>query len=344
MKSGKPPMPEVNMDEPDDPPKPERKVKRKRALIVGINYIGTENALGGCINDAIAERDMLIDKFGFPEKEVMLLTDDQDDLSQHPTKENMMAALEWLMQNAIEGDVLFFHYSGHGSQFPDETGEEEDGLNECLCPSDCMQNPWPDAVISDDYLNEIFFENLPDGVRLTCVYDCCHSGTMTDLSVTTGLDDVSGFGVAGDEGAGAARRMEPGVARKMDPPSHIMDKIKAQNQDNRPKKQVLATRALKKPTSVEPKTLWTVSGCQDNQTSADATINGKKQGALTWSLHQALRKANYNLTYYELLHASRKALRGNYTQIPNMQTTNADYFEQHYIGCGLECEDHDRDN
>merc|ERR1712007_260014 len=336
LHTGKPPMPEVNMDEPDDPPKPARKVKRKRALIVGINYIGTENELGGCINDATAERDVHIDHFGFKEKEVMLLSDDQPEMSQHPTKENMVAALDWLMKDAMDGDVLFFHYSGHGAQYPDETGEEEDGLNECLCPCDCMENPWPDAVILDDYLNDIFFDNLPDGVRLTCVYDCCHSGTMTDLSVTTSRDDVAGFGVSGDEGS--ARKIKE---RKMDPPPHLLEKIKNQNPHNRPKKKDLATRSLHKPSN-EPKTLWTISGCQDNQTSADATINGRKCGALTWSLHAALSQCNYNVTYYELLHASRKKLRGQYTQIPNMQTTHADYFEQHYIGCGLESEEHDR--
>ncbi len=38
------------------------KMPRKKALIIGINYAGTENALNGCINDAMNVRDFLVNE------------------------------------------------------------------------------------------------------------------------------------------------------------------------------------------------------------------------------------------------------------------------------------------
>ena len=46
------------------------------------------------------------------------------------------------------GDVLVFHYSGHGSQVPDRHGDEvDDGLDEIICPYDL---DWDDPFTDDD--------------------------------------------------------------------------------------------------------------------------------------------------------------------------------------------------
>jgi hypothetical protein len=50
--------------------------------------------------------------------------------------------LSELIKPAKSGDVLFVHYSGHGTRVPPETGEEDDtGFDECIVPSDL--NPIP---------------------------------------------------------------------------------------------------------------------------------------------------------------------------------------------------------
>ena len=40
------------------------------------------------------------------------------------------------MRDAKPNDSLFLHYSGHGGQQWDENGDEEDGMDEYICPVD----------------------------------------------------------------------------------------------------------------------------------------------------------------------------------------------------------------
>ena len=39
---------------------------------------------------------------------------------------------------------------------------------------------------------EILVKNLPNGARLTCIFDCCRSGTMLDLPLSYTLKE-NGF-------------------------------------------------------------------------------------------------------------------------------------------------------
>ncbi len=44
-----------------------------------------------------------------------MLTDDASDEDYVPTKENLIKAMQWLVQGAAPGDSLLFHFSGHGT-------------------------------------------------------------------------------------------------------------------------------------------------------------------------------------------------------------------------------------
>jgi hypothetical protein len=59
------------------------------------------------------------------------------------------------------------------------------------------------------------------------------------------------------------------------------------------------------------------SGCKDNQTSADATIDGSATGAMTYALISTLRECR-EMEYTDLLLRMRKSLDGKYTQVPMM--------------------------
>jgi len=63
-----------------------------------------------------------------------------------------------------------------------------------------------------------------------------------------------------------------------------------------------------------------VSGCRDDQTSADANIGGKATGAMSYALITLLRK-NPEPTLMQLLNGMRDILiDGKYTQVPQMST------------------------
>lgn len=159
---------------------------RHKSLLIGINYTGTRSALKGCINDA-NNMSNLLRQNGFPRdgSHMLILSDERSRGSEYqPTSSNIMKAFKWLMNDVRRGDILFFHFSGHGSQMPDKTGQEVDGYNETIVPLDYERA----GQISDDVLWGTLVRALPDGARLTALMDMCHSGTGLDLPFEYNVD------------------------------------------------------------------------------------------------------------------------------------------------------------
>ncbi|KAM3355552.1 Metacaspase-2 [Capsicum chinense] len=157
---------------------------RKRAVIVGISYKNTKNELKGCINDAKCMRFLLTNRFKFPQDSILMLTDEERDPYRIPTKHNIRMAMYWLVQGCQAGDSLVFHYSGHGSQQRNYTGDEVDGFDETLCPLDFETQ----GMIVDDEINATLVRPLPRGAKLHAIIDACHSGTMLDLPFLCRMD------------------------------------------------------------------------------------------------------------------------------------------------------------
>ncbi|EGD76981.1 hypothetical protein PTSG_07324 [Salpingoeca rosetta] len=165
-------------------------VRRRRALIIGINYMGTSAELGGCINDARCMHYLLKTKFGFQDADILLLTEDNPNPIMHPTRQNIINGMRWLAGSAQPGDSLFFHFSGHGSQRRDRDGDEIDGLDETILPLDHRRA----GQIVDDQINDLIVRPLPQGCRLHAVVDACHSGSVMDLPYM--LRGTDGYGRA----------------------------------------------------------------------------------------------------------------------------------------------------
>ncbi|KAK1867724.1 hypothetical protein I4F81_010227 [Pyropia yezoensis] len=148
----------------------------KKAVLIGCNYPGTKAALEGCCNDVDIMYDVLQRYKGFDASEITILKDDgscSDELI--PTGANIRKALTKLCGEAQEDDIIFVHFSGHGTQVPaDDDDPEDDRKDEAICPTDM-------SLIVDDDLRAIV-STIPDGCRLTLVTDCCHSGSMLDHS------------------------------------------------------------------------------------------------------------------------------------------------------------------
>src|SRR5262245_58017570 len=129
----------------------------KRALLIGINKYQIQGAdLRGCVNDVEDLSAALVEFHGFKKSDIKVLADAA------ASKKSMQAAIKSLLKESKKGDVVLLHYSGHGSNVPDDNGDEPDGRDEILCPTDL---DWDDPF-RDDWLRSAF-DGLKEGVNLT---------------------------------------------------------------------------------------------------------------------------------------------------------------------------------
>ena len=238
-----------------------------KALLVGIDYKGTDYELNGCINDVKNISQFLLGK-NIPEDKMCILTDNTE---VKPTKMNIINYYTKLLKDARSGDQLVFFYSGHGSTIVNKS------LNKDTEPLDDVLITIDSNYIIDDDLNAIIQANLKPNVKLFVLIDCCHSGTMLDLKYNYPMTSTV-----------------PGV---------VID-----NSSKDTKSQV-----------------FYISGCKDDQTSMDAFINSKAQGAMTWAFLEAV-KENPTLSWNKIISAIRNNLKKfQFTQIPQ-------------FSCGLSCD------
>lgn len=228
-----------------------------RALLVGINkYPGSP--LRGCVNDILATREILMNRFGLTSNDIHVLIDER------ATKKNIIARLEWLLKEQFVNKRLLFWYSGHGAYLPNRDQKndfEYTGNDQLICPVDF---DWiSDRYILDDEFYGMIKARKHPSSQLTSVMDCCHSGTFyRDIQ-------PSFF-------APANYRQEKSIS----PPLDMVLR------DNEYREGRAYWPALK-PRKPDIKGFKMLSGCKDTQTSADAYIKGKYCGALSHCL-QAL--------------------------------------------------------
>ncbi|KAL6532843.1 hypothetical protein OROGR_013803 [Orobanche gracilis] len=144
---------------------------KKMALIVGCNYPNTPNELHGCHNDALAMREVLITRFCFDPEHVGLLIDEPDS-SIMPTGANIKSALNRMVDRAEQGDILFFHYSGHGTLIKHHNLSKRE---EAIVPCDFNLITRPTCVDMRELVNRV-----PQGATFTILSDSCHSGGLID--------------------------------------------------------------------------------------------------------------------------------------------------------------------
>lgn len=232
----------------------------KRALLVGINYVGTPSQLYGCINDIDNVAEYLKSARGYESRSIIVMS---DTTPRKPTRANILAGFRELLQGARAGDELWFHFSGHGSLQRDTNGDEESGTDSCICPLDYNQA----GLITDDVVRSALAALVPAGVRLYAVLDMCHSGTGCDLR------------------------------HKYDDSSHLINANGPLPSTYDPNAWALRQTSYEhKRYAKTAGSVFCISGCQDSQTSADAFLGGKAAGALTHSLLESL-KANPASTY-----------------------------------------------
>jgi len=158
-----------------------RPAGRRVAVCIGCNYPHSpQHSLSGCVNDAKRWAELLSRNYGF---EVLLLTDDplkNRDWNNPtvPTEQNLFNILGRIVSKMRRSDCLFIQYSGHGTRQRDRNGDEADGFDECLVLPDRQRGI---KCVTDDDLYAKVCVKVPEGAKLTAVFDCCNSGGALDL-------------------------------------------------------------------------------------------------------------------------------------------------------------------
>jgi hypothetical protein len=165
--------------------------QEKRALIIGIDqytpaggypestpyWVKGIHDLLGCKNDALTIRSLMLSRFAFSDHNIDSLFDG------NATRAAILEGVRSLLARSAPGDIAVFYYAGHGTRVKNSLSFEPDHLDECIVPADT----WKDtvSVIRDKELSRLFGDFISKRVKLTVIFDCCNSG-----SLSRGMDNI----------------------------------------------------------------------------------------------------------------------------------------------------------
>jgi caspase domain-containing protein len=259
----------------------------KWALLVGINnykYSDKISPLAGSLNDVEAMRQVLVGKFEFPSENILVLKDSQ------ATHAAIINAIQThLIAKAQPGDIVVFHYSGHGSQMKDVTGKMISGLDETLVPFDSRGGQVFD--ISGAEIHPLLLQLAKKTPNVTFILDSCHSGTL-----------VRG-----------ARVRWVGPDTRTPPPL--------------PAYSVAATRELGTTNEEALPKFVSIAAATSRESAFEHFADGEDHGALTYFLTQQLRIAKAGATYRDVVDVVQANIRANfYNQTVSVEGADADQY------------------
>lgn len=261
----------------------------KWALLVGINnymYSDRISPLAGSLNDVEEMRQLLIGKFEFPPENIMVLTDSQ------ATHAAIINAIQThLIAKAQPGDIVVFHYSGHGSQMKDVTGKMINGMDETIVPYDSRDPAGKVFDISGAELHPLLLQLAKKTKNLTFILDSCHSGTLV---------------------RGARVRWTAADTRTPPPlPTYA----------------VAATRELAAANEEAPPKFAAIAAATSRESAFEHFIDGKDHGALSYFLVRQLRTAKAGVTYRDIMDSVAGDVTANYpSQHPSLEGAEADQY------------------
>ena len=150
----------------------------KYALLVGISQYKSPslNRIDGCENNVPLLAQTLTDSYGFKKENVLTL------MNERAGKDAIIGAFKaHLVENARKAKqqgkeaVIVYYFCGHGSQYPDQDGDENDGLDETFVAYDSRTGNTPDIL--DDESDDLKADLRPLTTNTTLIFESCHSGT-----------------------------------------------------------------------------------------------------------------------------------------------------------------------
>ena len=150
------------------------------AVLIGVSDYDEEIGLAdlrGPSNDVKLLRDVLQDRADF---DIRIIADGVEG-STRPTRDAILSALDALVNDTKDGDFVYVHMSGHGTQQADRNGDETDGLDEVFLPADTKRAEPGTSVIPNAILDEELGARIralrTKGVDVWFVLDSCHAGS-----------------------------------------------------------------------------------------------------------------------------------------------------------------------
>jgi hypothetical protein len=277
------------------------------SLHVGINYLGSPSGprLQGCVNDAKLLASVARNRWGFKPENVRTLIEHQ------ATKKKILDGLRELLDAQRGDDFVFFSFSGHGSQLPDTSGEEQDRLDETIVPYDA--SPFiDDSQIRDDELWEVL-RKARSGKNLLVVLDSCHSGTATRNRLDGGQSIYSQVSTA--------RFMPPAQEVTTDFDAFLDPEILGRRT---PK----GARMRRKAAGAELNHVL-ITGCRDHQLSNDMPVGNSYFGALTYYLVNTGEKLRWKMSLREWVEATAMEVLKRYPdQSPQIEGPSESMFDR----------------
>ncbi len=217
------------------------------ALTTGLNavnpvhYGGWSGELNACEADAKDMAEIAQSK-GFEVKTL---------LTKEATRKNVIDGITKAASALTSGDIFMLSYSGHGGQLPDLNSDEDDAQDETWCLYD--------GELVDDEIYSLLCK-FAQGVRILVFSDSCHSGTVTKMAYYQSATSMLSSKAIAPETRYRFMPMEVAVRTYRDN-KKFYDPI-------------LKDPQLKESRDAVKAAVILISGCQDNQLSADGTFNG----------------------------------------------------------------------
>lgn len=232
--------------------------------------------------------------------------------------ENLISYLKYFDLTTIK-EVLIINKDNYMYDFTvDEAHKfESDGLLVHNCPINLdWNNPLRDHEIG------AYFKRVPKDCETLVIMDNCHSGT----GLRNGFDPGDKF----TDNDYVNRFISPPVSNILKNGSVIInDDLSFGFPD--PKTDCRAGKNNFLVNTADQGDAILISGCQENQTSADAWLSNRYQGAMTYTLGHVLQKYNYDITYSKLVTEMNKILdKYKFTQNPQLECVK-EFFNKKFL-------------
>ena len=197
-------------------------------------------------------------------------------LNSHATAQRVRNAIELAVSRAKTGDHVLWTHSSHGTNEPDTT--QDDGFEELLCCYDTREkgDRWDPNTVISAKFIGEVIAGLHPSAHMDIILDCCFAPEGGQLKLMARSYSRARFLYNPVKG------IATGVAIKTKMPPNVC--------------------------------LW--SACESDQTSADAYIDGKWQGAFSAAFRKFFKpgRSRSDIIYY-----ARKWLKDNhYAQVPHL--------------------------